>query len=230
MKRILTLGALICLINISISAQSLQSENVKSVITQKQKILNNASNSKATKIWGYGASTGAADGEFQNGFVNATSFSFGTNPTSWTALTVSESSGNVTPGNAYWTRTTSGVSQGAYNGNIAPISSPTVQNGAAIFDSDFLDNAGIPNNFGGGSSPSFHKGELISPRMDLSGYTDSALAVQFYTFYREFSINELSVSFSADDGTTWTTTDYRTLIGDLQEGFVDVVFPNVTVQ
>ena len=42
---------------------------------------------------------------------------------------------------------------------------------------------------------------LISPRIDLTGYTDSALVVKFYSYYRQFS-----VSLSVDDGASWGTS------------------------
>ena len=52
-------------------------------------------------IWGAGAAVGASDGQFANPFVEAGSFAAGDNPTSWTALSVFEASGSVTPGAAF---------------------------------------------------------------------------------------------------------------------------------
>ncbi|NQY67364.1 MAG: LamG domain-containing protein, partial [Flavobacteriales bacterium] len=98
--------------------------------------------------------------------------------------------------------------------------------------SDFLDNAGVAGAWGTGTSPSAHKGSIISPRIDVSGYTDSALVVDFYSYYLNYQIGELSISFSVDDGATWSTTDFRTLqpaaTNTSAEGFVAVVFPTIT--
>jgi hypothetical protein len=179
-----------------------------------------------TKIWGVGATNGAAEGEFQNAFVDTTivgSYA----PNAWTALSIYDTD-TVFPGNAYWTRSTLGYSQGAYSGNT-PMQSPSQINGVAIFDSDYLDNNGVISAFGTGSAPSRHKGELISPRIDLSGYTDSSLMVQFFSFYRDYEIEELSISMSVDDGLTWSTSiDYRSLQDEQIPGFTRAYFPNFT--
>ena len=181
-----------------------------------------------TKIWGAGAATGAAHGEFQSDFVQSGTASNYVD-TAWTALSISHGGGTASPGSAYWTRTLSGGSQGAYWASRPPISSPSQANGAAIFDSDFMDNAGTAGAFGTGTAPTPHRGELISPKIDLTGYTDSALVVQFYSYYREFRINELSVSLSVDGGVTWSTAiDYRRFQADEDQGVVRVLFLNET--
>jgi len=181
-----------------------------------------------TKIWGAGATTGVAAGEFQNIFVETTLIG-SCAPNAWTALSIYDTD-TIFPGNAYWTRSTLGYSQGAYWPGTTPVSSPSQSNGIAIFDSDFLDiGMGLGPFVSVGSSPSRHKGELISPRIDLSGYTDSSLMVQFFSFYREYDIDELSISMSLDDGITWSTSiDYRSLQDDLKQGFVRAYFPNFT--
>jgi hypothetical protein len=181
-----------------------------------------------TKIWGAGASNGVAAGEFQNAFVDTTSIgNYALNE--WTALSVYDSD-TIFPGNAYWTRSTLGYSQGAYWTVTTPFAAPSQSNGAAIFDSDYLDNNGVAGAFGTGMSPSGHKAELISPRIDLSGYTDSVLMVKFFSKYRDFEIDELSLSMSVDDGTTWSTAiDYRALQYELTEAFVRAYFPNFTM-
>lgn len=179
-----------------------------------------------TPIWGTGATTGAAEGEFQNAFVDTTLIN-GYAPNAWTALSIYDTD-TIFPGNAYWTRSTLGYSQGAYTGNT-PILSPSQINGVAIFDSDYLDNNGVVSAFGIGSAPSLHKGELISPRIDLSGYIDSSLMVQFFSSYREYDIDELSISMSVDDGLTWSTSiDYRRLQDGSNQGFIRAYFPNLT--
>lgn len=180
-----------------------------------------------TKIWGAGASAGSAEGEFQNGFTQTgTAGSYST--TTWTALSINENGGAVVPGNAYWLRNLTGYSAGAYAGTT-PMPSPSQGNGVAIFDSDFLDNDGTVGGFGTGSSPAGHRGELISPQIDLTGYANTPLVVQFFSRYREFQINELSVSMSIDDGLTWgTPVDYRVLQASNTPGMVRVTMPDVT--
>ena len=105
----------------------------------------------AQNIWGASATTGITDGQFSNAFVEGT-YSPGSNISSWTASSISD--GNGVPGAAYWIRSTSGVSQGAFVDNPTVISSPSQANGVAIFDSDFLDNGGIESALGSGTSPS----------------------------------------------------------------------------
>lgn len=183
-----------------------------------------------TKIWGVGSGTGVADAEFSSPFTNATTWTAGDNPTTWTALAVNESGGAVTPGNAYWVRTLAGFSVGAYAGATpTPMPSPSQANGAALFDSDFLDNGGTAGAFGTGTSPSVHRGELISPRIDLTGYMDSALTIQFFTQYREFSVADLSVSISVDDGQTWAASaDFRSAVPSSTPDFARVLLATVT--
>jgi hypothetical protein len=159
----------------------------------------------AQNIWGVGSGVDVANAEFSNAFVQATTFTAGNNVNSWTALSVSQAGGSVTPGAAFWARNTTGVSQGGYAAGMTPIASPSAANGAALFDSDYLDNGGVLGNFGFGTSPSAHVGHLISPRMDLTGNTDTPISVRFYSYYRRFNLTELSISFSTDDGTTWGT-------------------------
>lgn len=61
-----------------------------------------------TKIWGTGAATGAAEGEFQNVFVETTLIGSYV-PNAWTALSIYDTD-TIFPGNAYWTRSTLGYS------------------------------------------------------------------------------------------------------------------------
>lgn len=184
-----------------------------------------------TKIWGAGASAGSADGEFQNAFTQSTT-SGSYSATSWTALSVNEGGGSVTPGNAYWTRSTLGYSQGYYAAPAGqtppPMPSPSQANGVAIFDSGFMDNNGTSAQ-GVGTSPSAHRGELISPRIDLTGYANTPLVVQFFSEYRDYDVAELSVSMSVDDGLTWSTPfDYRALQAANTSSMVRVMMPDVT--
>lgn len=189
------------------------------------------SSNAQTKLWGVGAAAGQADAEFQNNFVQSTTAG-SYSPTAWTALAVSEDGGNTQPGNAYWVRNLTGLSQGGYASNMSVATSASQANGVALFDSDFLDNAGTAGAFGTGASPAAHVGELISPRIDLTGATDSALVVQFYSYYRPFTLNELTVSLSVDDGVSWTTVDIAALqptsTNNSTQGIVRALFPTIT--
>jgi len=180
------------------------------------------------QIWGTGAAVGASDGEFANAFVQSTLAS-NYNTTSWTALSINDDNGTATPGNAFWARDSDGISHGYYT-PVGNINSPTNTNGVALFDSDFLDNAGTGST-GTGSSPSTHKGELISPTIDLTGHTNDAIAVKFYCAWRNFTAN-VGVSLSVDDGVSWNDIDVNTLLPAAQNvvnaGWVTAVFPSVT--
>ncbi|WP_452232593.1 T9SS type A sorting domain-containing protein [Lacinutrix sp. MEBiC02595] len=188
-------------------------------------------NIHAQNYWGVDASVDVANAEFQNDFIETGTAGNYSNST-WTALSINDNGGTVTPGAAYWTRNTLGYSQGAYWSAPTPTNAPSQANGIAIFDSDFMDNGGTPNAFGTGTSPSTHKGELISPRINLTGNTDVPLAVKFYSQYRNFAISELSVSFSSDDGTTWgTSVAYTTLQATpFDEGFLTLALPATSTQ
>lgn len=179
-----------------------------------------------TKLWGVGAPNGQAEAEFQNNLVQSVStYSL----SHWTALSISDGSGANVPGAAYWSRSTTGLSQGTY-AIAQPATSNSAANGLAIFDSDFLHTGG-PG--GTGTSPNHQKGELISPRMDLTGATDSALIVEFYSYYRHFSVTEYSLSISVDDGVTWSPAfDIKSLqfspTNNPIGGTLRILFPNVT--
>jgi hypothetical protein len=186
-----------------------------------------------TKIWGVGTTVGVAEAEFQNPFVQDSVGPY--SPTAWTALTVYESWGATAngAGHAFWTRSTLGHSEGLYSSppyyTPTPLPSPSLSNGIAIFDSDFLDNDSV--SVGAGTSPAQHRGDLISPRIDLTGYTDSALVVKFFSQYigNGSYTNELSVSISTDDGATWNTPfDYRAIQAEDVAGFISIPMPNVT--
>ncbi|MBK8563614.1 MAG: T9SS type A sorting domain-containing protein [Saprospiraceae bacterium] len=91
------------------------------------------------------------------------------------------------------------ASLGAYAGTES-IQSPSVTNGAAVFDSDFYDNAGIEGNFGMGVAAAPQLGELISPVIDLTG--QSFISLKFNQYHRNFQSSCL-VAWSNDGGTTW---------------------------
>ncbi len=126
----------------------------------------------------------------------------------WTVLGVS-CSGGVAGSNALWTWGIGLGPQGGYAGSAGPIASPSAANGSVIFDSNYLDDDGVQGAFGTGTCPAPHRGELISPVIDMTG--NSNVAVSFYQFYRRFAGPESSqqvpgtyIAFSSDGGTTWS--------------------------
>ncbi|MDZ7877637.1 MAG: T9SS type A sorting domain-containing protein [Saprospiraceae bacterium] len=102
-------------------------------------------------------------------------------------------SGTANKDSARWVwRRDASASGGQYYGGFTFLASPSRLNGAAVFNSDFLDLTGT-------TSP--HSGELVSPKMDLTG--KSGFVVQFNQLYRNFQSQTL-VSYSKDDGATWS--------------------------
>ncbi|MDF1864621.1 MAG: T9SS type A sorting domain-containing protein [Saprospiraceae bacterium] len=131
-------------------------------------------------IWG---GPGNDDSEFNNGLGN------------WTTVGLSNM-------DAIWKWDAEGdASEGAFWGNLSPIISPSVANGAAVFDSDFYDNGGDPDMQGMGPVPGPHTAELISPIIDLTDET--AVAIEFNQFHRNFQAT-CSVAWSNDGGATWS--------------------------
>ncbi len=138
----------------------------------------------AVVIWG---GPGDANGEFDGGLNDWTTTGFSKIDDDLEALWKWEADGDAAEGNFYT--------------GLPPIASPSVANGAAVFDSDFLDNNGMDNNFGNGPAPGPQYSELISPTIDLTNHTDVALS--FFSFYRNFN-TDVYVSFSNDDGASWS--------------------------
>jgi hypothetical protein len=84
-----------------------------------------------------------------------------------------------------------------------PLASSTTSNGFVIFDSDFLDNAGLPNNAGNGTAPAPHVGRLQTSVIDLSN--EAGVELKFESYARRFQAN-FFVAFSTDGGLTFTDT------------------------
>ncbi len=84
--------------------------------------------------------------------------------------------------------------KGAFSAGAPVIASPSAANGAAVFDSDYLDGSGI--------APAGHIGELISPIMNVTGATQ--MLVEFNSLFRKFD-SECYVQYSTDGGTTWSS-------------------------
>lgn len=97
---------------------------------------------------------------------------------------------SLVAGNAIWVYRGPGTtpnsmvgSQGAYAAGTGVIESATPQH-FVIFDSDWYDNGGVPNNFGGGTQPAPHSAALTSPDIDCSAETGVILS--FHSFYRHY--------------------------------------------
>ncbi len=134
-----------------------------------------------TVIWG---GTGDPNGEFAGGLND------------WTVAAIGDP-------DALWVWEADGRADlGAYSGTQA-IQSPSVANGAVVFDSDFYDNAGMQGNFGNGVAPAPQLGELISPIIDLTG--QPSVSLKFNQYYRNFQSSCL-VAWSNDGGSTWVDT------------------------
>ena len=146
-----------------------------------------ATASFAQVIWG---GKGSKDGEFDGGLNNWTTKGVESDDPSKAALALWE-----------WSPTGSGV-KGAYSKNQS-ITSPSKANGAAIFNSDFLDNGGVEGAFGLGVAPGPQIGELISPIIDLTN--EPNIAITFSQSYRNFNA-QTYISYSRDGGVTWQDT------------------------
>jgi hypothetical protein len=107
---------------------------------------------------------------------------------------------STTPSNAVGSR-------GAY-GSAFALASATTANGFVVFDSDWMDNAGTPGNFGNGVAAAPHIGYLTSPVINLTG--EPNVSLNFQQYYRRFagpggvqSVPATYVEFSNNGGTTW---------------------------
>lgn len=137
-----------------------------------------------TYIWG---GPGDKNSEFNGGLND------------WTVKAVSPNA------NALWVWEADGkADKGAYSGkaNARAIASPSVANGAMVFDSDFYDNAGTAGNFGAGVAPGAQIGELISPTFSCAGKT--SVWLKFNQYFRNYKATP-KVAVSADGGATWKT-------------------------
>lgn len=124
-------------------------------------------------------------------------FSFDNDLDGWTPVGVS-SLDETKADNALWAHSSDGSAfTGAYASDLSILS--ISGGGAALFDSDGLDNGGVQGNFGGGESPSPQRGELVSPSLDFTGVETVYLV--FNQFYRYFA-DDASVSpFNRTNGT-----------------------------
>ncbi|MEM7102009.1 MAG: T9SS type A sorting domain-containing protein [Bacteroidota bacterium] len=140
-------------------------------------------------IWG----NNPGEGEFEGGLNG------------WTTVGLSGA-------NDLWTWSDNGVTVGVFD--ALHINSLTPGNGAALYNADFLQTGGDPDNVPDG--PPFPKvtGELISPTIDLTG--SGEVLLRFHQAFRGLNGNNATgvntergalFSFSLDDGTTWSTPE-----------------------
>ncbi len=120
--------------------------------------------------------------------------------------------------NAVWVHTPDGLSPATLFGD-APIGSASAANGAALFDSEWLDHGGnlefdadgnvVATSLGSGAAPAFdgasfsgagNSGSLTSPMIDCTGR--STVAISYWSYMRCFT-GATSVEVSNDGGGTW---------------------------
>lgn len=107
---------------------------------------------------------------------------------------------NTTPDNTVGSR-------GAYwSGGGLP--SPTASNGFMIFDSDYLDNAGVAGNFGNGTAPGPNVAILTTNTINLTG--EPFVQLSMYSRFRSLGANSTyrksKVAISIDGGVSWPDT------------------------
>jgi hypothetical protein len=146
-------------------------------------------------LWGAGSTDAASDeaGRFAK--------EFGTE-NAWKVIYAID----LTDTGEYWTRTTTGISLGRWWGTNKVFQSPSLADGAALFDSDYMDVKEL-------MAP--HRGELQSPDIDLTGLTaGDVIDAKVFVYYRSFEINEFSLGFSGDGGKTWKDYSFLDQVGN----------------
>lgn len=160
---------------------------------KKTSAVNNFKKSSANVLWSEDFANGIPSTWTNSGFdVDPATGNYSPNP-----LCLWEYRGpNTTPNNGTGSR-------GAYAAANDPIVSSTAANGFIIFDSDWLDNAGVAGAFGTGNSAAPHVGTLTTDVIDLTGYPYVELKMDAYL--RHFSTRYL-VALSSDGGVTFPDT------------------------
>lgn len=154
-----------------------------------------------TVIWGAGSGNPTTDsiGRFAT-TVGDTAIA----NTPWTSVATAPTS-NLAYG--VWEISFTGDSRGDNSATVParlPLTSPSLADGAAMFDSD---------NHYSNSNLFPQAGHITSPIIDLTGYTDSMLAISMHTAYLDFETTASVIGFSKDGGATWREVDVRTLAG-----------------
>lgn len=160
-------------------------------------------------IWGAEASVGVAHGEFSN------PISLTPTPTNWYSMMQYN---DVLSTTVYWNQNLTGVSAATSNPTPTPIGSPSQANGVAIFDGAYLLETGIASSWG-------FSAYLISPQIDLTGFAGEPISMKFYAM-KDGGWNDTRLSFSADDGATWSTAlDWTYELPAGADGWIDLDFP-----
>jgi hypothetical protein len=124
----------------------------------------------------------------------------------WTTESVT-CADNADPVNAQWTWTASGLPGYTFGGgSIAPINSPTLCNGAMIFDSGYLD-LGDSGVSGEGPCPINQEGSLISPVIDVAQFGVFGVSVVFNQSMQRWREGLHFLDYSTDGGATWTINE-----------------------
>ncbi|MEM7367328.1 MAG: S8 family peptidase [Bacteroidota bacterium] len=141
-------------------------------------------------------------------------------PSGWTVQNLADSGPGPSPNDTLWRRTADGTaSNGAYWDGRFRIASPSGSTGAIVFDSDFLDNAGIPGASCAAGAPVIscapHEGVITSPSFDASNF--SSITLKFYQYFRGFN-SRTYVEVTTDSGMNWTTFQVNQDLTDLPFG------------
>jgi len=111
-------------------------------------------------------------------------------------------------GDTSWYYEPTGYAGGAFTNDF--IGSPTVCNGAMVFSSDLLDNAGTwpgTTGTGAGGCAAPCTGALISPQIDLTQFSDlDALFLQFHQRFRHFANTTSTLLLSTNGGVSYQDT------------------------
>ncbi len=155
-----------------------------------------------TVIWGAGSGIAEDIAQFNNPTTPADTTIAGTG---WTPTAISS------PIYGMWERSLTGLSRGANalsrinGGDGMTLTSPSLANGVAMFDSD--------NYYEAAPASAPQSGYITSPAIDLTGWQDSALVISMHTAYLEWELDSIHVGFSIDGGTTWRYVDIRSITG-----------------
>jgi hypothetical protein len=189
-------------------AQSVASQaQIQSLTLQKNSVFQDFADIESTQndgpetvIWSESFSNGIPTGWSTSGTANGSA----------NANAIWEYRGpNTTPSNTTGSR--GGYATGQW-GQL-PILSPTASNGYVIFDSDYLDNNGIANNFCGTGALACapHHSTLTTTIINLQQHSNVEL--NFYQYYRRFAgpggvltLPATYVDISTNGGVTWPNT------------------------
>ncbi len=158
------------------------------------------------------------DDQFTGTIVYEESFSCGLN--GWTPLNITCASG-ATPTVDIWTWAEYGdVSANCFADGIGFLTTPTAWNGAAVVNSNFLDDPGADCGLGLGTGdcPILQLGGLVSPEIDLTNTpSEEDYTLSFYQGARHFGESSYFVLWSTDGGVNWDTVQLNPNIQTFDE-------------